>query len=48
LRTLLATALRAPKRRVPTQPSSAARERRLTAKKARGSLKRERAKSQVE
>lgn len=42
LRTVLADALRRPKRRVPTKPSSAARERRLTVKKIRGSLKRQR------
>ncbi len=42
LRQLLAEAVVVPKRRRPTKPSSAARERRLTAKKARGRLKRER------
>jgi ribosome-associated protein len=40
---VLAEALRRPKRRVPTKPSSAARERRLTEKKKRGSIKRDRA-----
>ena len=42
LRQLLVTAAVAPKRRVKTWPSHAARERRLTDKKARGHLKRER------
>lgn len=48
LRTLLTGALRVPKRRVATQPSRGARERRLAAKKMRGTLKRERAKGAVE
>jgi ribosome-associated protein len=39
---ILAEALRRPKRRVPTKPSAAARERRITEKKNRASLKRER------
>ncbi|HUI25811.1 MAG TPA: alternative ribosome rescue aminoacyl-tRNA hydrolase ArfB [Candidatus Kryptonia bacterium] len=43
LRQLLAAAVTVPKRRVKTTPSAAARERRLTEKKARGRLKRERA-----
>lgn len=42
LRTILSDALRRPKRRVPTKPSAAAKEQRLTAKKKRGRLKRER------
>lgn len=42
LQTILGDALRRPKRRVPTKPSSAARERRITGKKKRASLKRER------
>lgn len=42
LRTILSDALRRPKRRVPTKPSTGAKEQRLTAKKKRGSLKRER------
>jgi ribosome-associated protein len=41
-RQMLATAVAAPKRRVPTAPSLAARERRLVEKKARARLKRER------
>jgi ribosome-associated protein len=44
LRVLLAGAVRAPKRRLPTGPPAAAKERRLAAKKIRGALKRERAK----
>jgi ribosome-associated protein len=43
LRELLADAVRAPRRRVPTRPTSAARKRRLESKRARGRLKRERA-----
>jgi ribosome-associated protein len=42
LRQMLATAVAIPKRRVPTTPSAAARERRLTDKKARARLKHER------
>ena len=42
LRQLLAAALVTPKRRVPTRASAAAKERRLTAKKVRGKLKRAR------
>jgi ribosome-associated protein len=42
-RALLAEAVRAPKKRRPTRPSAAAKERRLAQKKARGRLKRERA-----
>ena len=43
LQSLLDEATRRPKRRRPTAPSAAARERRIAAKKARGALKRERA-----
>lgn len=43
LRTMLATAVRRPRPRVPTQPTAAARERRLTAKKRRAERKRQRA-----
>lgn len=43
LRQLLAVACAAPRRRRPTEPSPAARERRLAEKKARGRIKRERA-----
>lgn len=43
LRTLLAEATRAPKRRVPTKPSAGARERRLADKKRRAEQKRQRA-----
>ena len=42
LRILLSDAARQPKRRVPTRPSKKAKERRLSDKKARGALKRER------
>jgi ribosome-associated protein len=42
LRELLAEAVTPPKRRIPTAPSVRARERRLTEKKARARLKRER------
>lgn len=42
LRSILADGLRRPKRRVATRPSAHAKERRLAAKKKRGSLKRER------
>jgi ribosome-associated protein len=42
LRVTLANALRRPKRRVPSKPSASARERRITEKKKRASLKRER------
>ncbi len=42
-RAVLAGAVARPRRRVPTAPSRAARERRLTEKKARGERKRERA-----
>ncbi|MBX3027012.1 aminoacyl-tRNA hydrolase [bacterium] len=42
LRALLAAAAVPPRPRRPTRPTAAARERRLTAKKARGALKRER------
>jgi len=41
-RTVLANALRAPRPRRPTQPSPAARERRLTEKRRQGERKRER------
>ena len=40
LRLLLEAALRPPKRRRPTEPTAASRERRLRAKKARGDVKR--------
>jgi ribosome-associated protein len=43
LRAILAEAVTAPRRRRPTRPSAAARERRLAEKKARARLKRERA-----
>jgi len=43
LRQLLAAAVAVPKKRVATAPSAAARERRLTDKKARARLKRDRA-----
>jgi len=42
LAALLADAVRTPKRRVPTRPTSGAREKRLAEKKARSRLKRER------
>ena len=42
MQTILADALRRPKRRVPTKPSAGAKEQRLTSKKKRGSLKRTR------
>jgi ribosome-associated protein len=42
LRAMLAEAVKAPRRRRPTRPSAAARERRLADKKARGRRKRER------
>ena len=42
LRTLLAEAVAVPKRRRPTKPSAASRERRLTDKKARAQSKRQR------
>ena len=42
LRSRLADALRVPKRRRPTRPSRAARERRLEQKRRRGELKRQR------
>jgi ribosome-associated protein len=42
LRALLEAAVRPRKRRVPTKPTTAARERRITAKKVRAAIKRER------
>jgi ribosome-associated protein len=42
LRLLLADAVRPPKRRRPTRPSAASRERRLQAKKVRATRKRDR------